>query len=458
MRKLVPFLLIPLLAAVFYLRLKHSNTFYLGGIQVNEPNHQEWISTLKSTGMNTVSITVYVRQKAWNSPNLWWKKEETSVINEIISAKEAGLKVVLIPRIVLDHYFEENRFLWHGMIFPKKENVNQWFENYSRFINQWAQISEQYNVDVLAIGSEMRALSGTLPVGKIPQLPAYYLDQEKQENYLNKYLAFEDQINVNELWVRGADNYKNLRSYLQDEIKANQNWAQQVSQYHEEDPVKSINEHRSLLLENWKKLISEVRQLYSGQLTYAANFDNYQNVGFWEELDFMGINAYFQLSEWTPSGIEDKYQKLTASWENIFAEMNRFQESQNIDVPVLFTELGYINREHCSVMPWKGHGFSILEKEAIKKLVIWQEQKIDHQERTNALQALYEATRNIHKPSLQGILYWKFTTKDYHLPYEPFALHLRTQHPDPLQIALSKFNRQQQIFSPQVLPLFFSSK
>ncbi len=54
----------------------------------------------------------------------------------------------------------------------------------------------------------------------------------------------------------------------------------------------------------WLSLISAVRQVYSGQLTYGAN-SNYSSystvealwVPFWEELDFIGIDYYHPMSQ-----------------------------------------------------------------------------------------------------------------------------------------------------------------
>ena len=70
--------------------------------------------------------------------------------------------------------------------------------------------------------------------------------------------------------------------------------------------------------------------------------------------------------------------------------------------------------------------------------MIWSEQEHNELERSLAIEYLYEVTQKSEVP-LIGILYWKLTTKDYHLPYEPFALHLKTQQPDSLQIALTRF-------------------
>ncbi len=47
----------------------------------------------------------------------------------------------------------------------------------------------------------------------------------------------------------------------------------------------------------WISLIAEIRKVYKGKLTYAANWDEYNEISFWDKLDFIGINAYFPLSQ-----------------------------------------------------------------------------------------------------------------------------------------------------------------
>ena len=49
--------------------------------------------------------------------------------------------------------------------------------------------------------------------------------------------------------------------------------------------------HRPLF---WRRLIDEVREVYPGAMTYGANwFQEYQEVDFWDQLDYIGIHAYF---------------------------------------------------------------------------------------------------------------------------------------------------------------------
>jgi hypothetical protein len=40
----------------------------------------------------------------------------------------------------------------------------------------------------------------------------------------------------------------------------------------------------------WSQLIVKIRK-YTGKLTYAANWDDFDKVPFWKELDYIGIDA-----------------------------------------------------------------------------------------------------------------------------------------------------------------------
>ena len=49
--------------------------------------------------------------------------------------------------------------------------------------------------------------------------------------------------------------------------------------------------------EYWIKLIAQIRKVYQDKLTYAANWDEYTRTPFWKQLDYIGIDAYFPLSD-----------------------------------------------------------------------------------------------------------------------------------------------------------------
>lgn len=99
--------------------------------------------------------------------------------------------------------------------------------------------------------------------------------------------------------------------------------------------------------EFWKDLIHEVRSIYHGKLTYASNWDCYQGFPLWEELDYIGIDGYFPLSEKDEPSLEE----AQAGWSYWKAEMARFSRDQ--DRPILFTEYGYRSVSFGLKEPWE---------------------------------------------------------------------------------------------------------
>ncbi len=312
--------------------------FLLGGIQINEPDQERWLYHLQHAGMNTVEVTVYAMQGGWNTAHLWYDSDKPYVEAEIKAAKDLGMHVVLVLRVALDHAFSENKYYWHGMIMPERNGqVQQWFLNYGGFVHYWAGRSEELGVDVLAIGSELRLLTATLPTEQIPGLEAYYLDTVSTNAYLDRQLHHADAIEQSTIW---SPDKGSLTAHLQAKLAAHRHWAHVVTFGQN---LKRVNRRRALLHDCWGQLIDEVRAVYSGNLTYAANFDNYHRVGFWDQLDWVGINAYFPLRHeihpWPAGTIA---AEMEASWEAVFRKMST--RLKNLGVgghPVLFTELGY---------------------------------------------------------------------------------------------------------------------
>jgi hypothetical protein len=96
----------------------------------------------------------------------------------------------------------------------------------------------------------------------------------------------------------------------------------------------------------WQKLIKEIRKVYKGKLTYAANWDEFKRVSFWNEIDFIGIDAYFPLSnKKTPT-----VQELEIGWKPHKQEIIRIQKQYN--KPILFTEFGYRSVDYNAKKPW----------------------------------------------------------------------------------------------------------
>lgn len=121
----------------------------------------------------------------------------------------------------------------------------------------------------------------------------------------------------------------------------------------------------------WEQLIDSVRQIYSGSITYAPNWDEYQDIVFWDRLDYIGVDAYFSLLPDSTPAVCD----LKDAWEPIKTDLKAFSELWN--KPILFTEWGYLTLSGCAWQTW------ILEQNRSSA-------SINQQAQANAAQALLE--------------------------------------------------------------------
>ena len=394
--------------------------------------------------MNTVAVTVYAKQGDWDSDNLWWEDEEPWVVAEARAAKQAGLHAVLVLRVALDHAFARNKFFWHGMIMPRTDlAIDAWFERYRDFTLQWARIAEAEAIDVLAIGSELNALASTIRIDEVPGLEEYWSNEEKVESEHEKVLRHGESVDERHLSVRGFDNSTSLASPLDDPAAAHASWARQVTFLGQEDHLERLNARRERIEAHWLSLIAEVREVFSGELTYAANFDQFEMVSFWGPLDYISINAYFPLREFYQPGVTptELYPVFEARWEAILRSIEQLTVDSGWGTKrVLCTELGYVYRSNSTIEPWAASGFSVLPSVDGEQLVIWEDEPVDLEERAMAVRALYRANRSVGDP-LAGGLYWKLSSHPYHFDDEPFVLIIHEDAYDPLLEELQRFRR-----------------
>ncbi|MFC5282090.1 glycoside hydrolase family 113 [Pedobacter alpinus] len=119
----------------------------------------------------------------------------------------------------------------------------------------------------------------------------------------------------------------------------------------------------------WLKLTKDIRAIYSGKLTYCANWDDYEDVSFWKALDFVGVSAYFPLSEAQKPSVKE----LEKAWIPIKEKLQKF--SQKEEKPILFTEYGYRSMDQPAWRSWE------LE---------YQERPINNEAQAIAYEALYK--------------------------------------------------------------------
>jgi hypothetical protein len=97
---------------------------------------------------------------------------------------------------------------------------------------------------------------------------------------------------------------------------------------------------------DWRRLIARVRRAYSGRLTYCANWNEAEQVGFWDALDFVGVQAYYPLG----SGERPGLAELRLAWEPIVERLEAL--SSHTGRPVVFTEVGYRSLAGSLRQPW----------------------------------------------------------------------------------------------------------
>ena len=95
-------------------------------------------------------------------------------------------------------------------------------------------------------------------------------------------------------------------------------------------------------------MIFDVRDRYTGKLTYAANwYREYQSISFWPDLDFIGVQAYFPLAEDPGVRVSD----LSRGWAPHLDVLSAL--SRRVQKPVLFTEIGYRSVREAAIEPWR---------------------------------------------------------------------------------------------------------
>lgn len=124
----------------------------------------------------------------------------------------------------------------------------------------------------------------------------------------------------------------------------------------------------------WLDLIKNIRKEYNGQLTYAANWDEFFAIppAFWQALDFAGVDAYYPLTaSATPSVSE-----LKGHWKPLIKKFHNWHRQHQR--PIIFTEFGYLSVDGCAGKAWE------LEH-------VVRELPINQTAQANALEALFSS-------------------------------------------------------------------
>ncbi|HET9176773.1 MAG TPA: hypothetical protein VFQ24_00265 [Terriglobia bacterium] len=131
----------------------------------------------------------------------------------------------------------------------------------------------------------------------------------------------------------------------------------------------------------WRRLIANVRRIYPGPVTYAANFgEEFEGLKFWDALDYIGLQEYYALPNDLSTGV---------LLERVEAVEKRFNK------PVIFTEVGFPSAPGANRRPWTDGKSG----------------EADLQLQARCYRAIFQAFYN--KPWFEGMYWWKVGTNGF---------------------------------------------
>jgi hypothetical protein len=135
---------------------------------------------------------------------------------------------------------------------------------------------------------------------------------------------------------------------------------------------------------DWRNIISEVRRVYSGKIVYAANHDEYSNISWWSALDYVGVDAYFRLTDKLDPSIwelQDSFAQHMNGLDSFAADFNK---------KIILTEIGFQSRDGTNITPWSSS------------------RPLDLNEQADCYNAVLEVMKN--DSNIQGAFFWNWLT------------------------------------------------
>jgi hypothetical protein len=150
---------------------------------------------------------------------------------------------------------------------------------------------------------------------------------------------------------------------------------------------------------SWTNLIANMRSRFSGKLTYSANWNaigqnvgGFQNVPWWNQLDYIGIDAYFPIATSNNTTLAG----LTTAWQNEANSIDSWRQASGLgNKQVLFTEVGYQSANGAAQAPYGVGGTPTL----------------DLQEQADSYHALLSVMTT--KPWWDGAFWWSWDPNPY---------------------------------------------
>jgi serralysin len=178
------------------------------------------------------------------------------------------------------------------------------------------------------------------------------------------------------------------------------------------DPTKVCSDGKTYT-QKWVEIIDAVRTVYSGKVTYAATYDTVQKVGFWDKVDYIGVDAYIPSStvnDPTVDQIVDAWVKphfnpwIRDTLHGGKSVVDYYKMlSEKYGKKVIFTEVGYKSMDGANKDPGVFGGSGTY----------------DPQEQVDCYTALFKVMENYGGQWLAGSFLWSYYS--FENPMAPVA-------------------------------------
>jgi Ca2+-binding RTX toxin-like protein len=181
-----------------------------------------------------------------------------------------------------------------------------------------------------------------------------------------------------------AEFFKNYKAFMLDHAKLAQDYGVKMLTLGVEMDQLAGSAHRAY----WADLISAVRDVYKGELTYAANWDSAGKVAIWDLVDVIGVNPYVPLTAST----DPTYEQLVRGWIDVPSDkylaklFNNLSPvefykslSEGYNKPLVMTEIGYTSTDGANMRPMD-YGYRTVADQAEQAMLyqaffdVWGEQ------------------------------------------------------------------------------------
>ena len=187
----------------------------------------------------------------------------------------------------------------------------------------------------------------------------------------------------NEQWNLWFSNYTYFINYYA-------NLSKQINSYTHQYVIGRELVYTTQQNDQWLKLIDNIKtnSLYKGKLRYDAMSGNENNVKFWSELDYIGIDAYYSLVNNTLSPTLDE---LINAWKPIASSLKSLHKQYN--KYIIFGEVGYCSNHGTNIDPYK---------------CLQSNQSLDINAQTNCYDAFFEGLWT--QVPNYGVFFWSWHT------------------------------------------------